>query len=244
MNKMCCMDYGGDIMREIFEETMKTYIDRYMKSQEGLKTMLLSMVKAINQKNLEDLHKLYEQNKLNKWQLDDIKCVSDAISNIIKTNGFSLAPDRCITLGNAVLELSELLKQLKYLSVPSEEVRYRTNHIRNNLDLSLRIMSREEFLSLNDNDLIGNETYDGHYQPIERAQESKLKKYGYSVAWNSPLSNKERQALLKDLIETGLVSKGYVITYLKHNIQINGKKQTNDIALSKWKEDLEFVMKL
>lgn len=82
------------------------------------------------------------------------------------------------------------------------------------------------------------------YSPPERAQESKLKKYGYSVAWNDPLSNKERQALLKDLIESGKVSKGYIVSCLKHNIQINGKKESNEFAVSKWKDDLEFVYKL
>ena len=83
-----------------------------------------------------------------------------------------------------------------------------------------------------------------NYNPPERAQESQLKKYGYSVAWGNPLSNKERQVLLKKLIESGKVSKGYVISYLKHNIQINGKKESNEFAVSKWKDDLEFVYKL
>ena len=82
------------------------------------------------------------------------------------------------------------------------------------------------------------------YSPPERAEISKLKEHGYSVAWNSPLSNKKRQELLKHLIETKEVSKGCVISYLKHNIQINGKKDSNEIAVSKWKDDLEFVYNL
>lgn len=78
----------------------------------------------------------------------------------------------------------------------------------------------------------------------DRASESKLKKYGYSVAWNSSLSNKKRQELLKLLIETGEVSKAYVISYLKHNIQINGKKESNEFAVLKWQDDLDFIQRL
>ena len=78
----------------------------------------------------------------------------------------------------------------------------------------------------------------------ERAEESVLKKYGYSVGKNSELSNVARQELLQILIEKKIVSKGYVITCLENNIRINGKKESNYSALQKWKKDLEFVRKL
>lgn len=82
------------------------------------------------------------------------------------------------------------------------------------------------------------------YDYPKRSQESKLKKYGYSVSWDNPLTNKERQELLENLIITGRVSKGYVITYLKNMIHINGKKKDNELAVMKWRDDLNFVYNL
>lgn len=78
----------------------------------------------------------------------------------------------------------------------------------------------------------------------ERAEESKLKKLGYSVAAEANLSNVQRQALLKSAIENGQVSRGYVESYLRHMIQINGKKDSNNRAVQKWKMDLEYIEKL
>ena len=78
----------------------------------------------------------------------------------------------------------------------------------------------------------------------ERASESKLRKLGYSVSSTSGTSDKQRQTLLKDAIEIGAVSKGYVISYLSHMIKINGQKASNEYACKKWQADLDFVLKL
>lgn len=83
-----------------------------------------------------------------------------------------------------------------------------------------------------------------NYELPERAEESKLKKYGYSVSENSRYTTPERQDLLRRIIASKEVSKGYVISYLRHMIQINGKKERNHIALKKWESDLEYVLKL
>ena len=102
-----------------------------------------------------------------------------------------------------------------------------------------RRMTMEEFLALEDEP--------EHYVPYsgpERAEASKLREHGYSVAQDSFMSDADRQALLKRLITSKVVSKGYVISYLKHMTQINGKKGSNYIALTKWKSDLEYVLKL
>ena len=112
-------------------------------------------------------------------------------------------------------------------------------------------MSVDEFLRLSDDELskMGFTpepeqyySYSGSYS--DRADESKLRKLGYSVANNSELSEKQRQGLLQNAIEHGLVSKGYVITYLENNIRINGRKESNSVAVYKWKRDLEFVRQL
>ena len=78
----------------------------------------------------------------------------------------------------------------------------------------------------------------------ERASESKLRKLGYSVSSTSGTSDKHRQALLKDAIGIGAVSRGYVISYLSHMIKINGQKASNEYACRKWQADLDFVLKL
>ena len=78
----------------------------------------------------------------------------------------------------------------------------------------------------------------------ERASESKLHKLGYSVSSTSGLSDRQRQNLLKDAIEIGAVSKGYVISYLSHMIKINGQKSSNEYACRKWQADLDFALKL
>ncbi len=78
----------------------------------------------------------------------------------------------------------------------------------------------------------------------ERASESRLRKLGYSVSSTSGTSDKQRQALLKDAIEIGAVSRGYVISYLSHMIKINGQKASNEYACRKWQADLDFVLKL
>ena len=78
----------------------------------------------------------------------------------------------------------------------------------------------------------------------ERAEESILKKYGYSVGRDSNLSDAERQEKLRLIIEKKKASKGYVIALLESNIRINGKKESNYRALQKWKKDLEFVRNL
>ena len=83
-----------------------------------------------------------------------------------------------------------------------------------------------------------------NYEYPDRAEESRLKKYGYSVSENSRYTTPERQDLLRRIIASKEVSKGYVISYLRHMIQINGKKESNHIALKKWESDLDYVLKL
>ena len=85
--------------------------------------------------------------------------------------------------------------------------------------------------------------YSDYVHP-ERADESKLKKYGYSVSENSRYTTAERQDLLRRIIASKEVSKGYVVSCLRHLILINGKKESNHIALKKWESDLEYVLKL
>ena len=47
---------------------------------------------------------------------------------------------------------------------------------------------------------------------------------------------------LSKVIEKGILLKSEVVRYLEHFINMNGRRTGNEIALSKWKQDLEFVL--
>ena len=104
-----------------------------------------------------------------------------------------------------------------------------------------RTLTKEEFLALeedDESDLFYTNTYP------ERAERSKLYELGYSVSQEGGLSDRYRQDLLESIIRSGQMTKGHIISHLYHLIKINGQKGTNDIAVAKWKRDLEFVRKL
>ena len=82
------------------------------------------------------------------------------------------------------------------------------------------------------------------YPTPKRADESRLRKYGYTVSNNSKLTDTARRELLQHIIESKLESKAYIVSFLKHMIAINGKKESNFSALRKWERDLEFVLTL
>ncbi len=101
-------------------------------------------------------------------------------------------------------------------------------------------LTREEFLGLVDD--TDPTPYDGNYRA--RAEESELHKLGYSVSQNVGMSDRQRQDLLEILIRTDKITKRQVLNHLHYLIEINGKKNANSIALSKWKRDYEFVLNL
>ena len=71
---------------------------------------------------------------------------------------------------------------------------------------------------------------------------SPLKLNGYSVNQQDGYSRKDRQYILSKVIEKGALLKSEVLRYLEYFINMNGRRSGNEIALSKWKEDLEFVL--
>ena len=78
----------------------------------------------------------------------------------------------------------------------------------------------------------------------ERAERSLLNKRGYNVGLTDNLSDRERQEILKGIIESGELTQGYICSHLKYLIKINGKKYANWFAVQKWKRDLEYVQQL
>ena len=80
-----------------------------------------------------------------------------------------------------------------------------------------------------------------HTEFPERAQQSILNKRGYNVGQKDNLSTYERQSILKSVITSGELSKGWICSYLNYMIKIPGKRENNWLAREKWQEDLEFV---
>ena len=78
----------------------------------------------------------------------------------------------------------------------------------------------------------------------ERNEESKLKKLGYSVSKDDYRTDAQRKEFLRFLIRTNQISKGEAIFHIESLIRINGRRETNAVALRKWKSDLEFLKAL
>lgn len=74
------------------------------------------------------------------------------------------------------------------------------------------------------------------------AEASPLKLCGYSVNQNDSYTALQRQYIISSIISRGIMTKGEVIRYLEYFININGKRSGNELALSKWKDDLEFTL--
>ena len=80
-------------------------------------------------------------------------------------------------------------------------------------------------------------------QDIVLSEFSPLKLCGYSVNQQDGYSRTERQYIISKVIEKGVLRKSEVIRYLEYFINRNGQKAGNALALEKWKEDLDFVLK-
>lgn len=86
--------------------------------------------------------------------------------------------------------------------------------------------------------MVVNGEFDSDY---ELADESPLMLSGYNVSQKDGYTSRERHYILARIIHDGIMSKGDVIRYLSYFIRKNGAKRGNELALSKWEEDLAFV---
>lgn len=80
--------------------------------------------------------------------------------------------------------------------------------------------------------------FSGEY---DLALESPLKLSGYSVGQKEDLTVSERRYILARIIHNHIMSKSEVIRYLSYFIKMNGARLGNEIAVKKWKDDLQFV---
>lgn len=86
--------------------------------------------------------------------------------------------------------------------------------------------------------MVVNGEFEGEY---DLAEESPLMLSGYNVSQRDGYTSQERRYILARIIHDGIMEKGEVIRYLSYFIRKNGAKRGNEIALSKWEEDLAFV---
>lgn len=86
--------------------------------------------------------------------------------------------------------------------------------------------------------MVTSDLFDGAY---DLAEESPLKLSGYNVGQQDDFDAETRHFILASIIYDNIMTKGEVIRYLQHFIRKKGAKESNWLALEKWKEDLEFV---
>jgi hypothetical protein len=72
-------------------------------------------------------------------------------------------------------------------------------------------------------------------------QHSELNLLGYSVGANSGMDAPNRQALLAEIIDSGVLSKPEIINHLEWLIQTRSSNLYMDNAVSEWSSDLKFV---
>lgn len=74
------------------------------------------------------------------------------------------------------------------------------------------------------------------------AEASPLKLCGYSVNQQDGYTSQMRQYIISKIIDRGIMSKSDVVRYLEYFISINGRQKRNQLAVSKWNEDLTFTL--
>ena len=73
---------------------------------------------------------------------------------------------------------------------------------------------------------------------------SVFREHGYTVSQEQELTARQRQQLLKRIIDQGIRNKQETIHFLRRRIRFNGRKAENWLARSKWEEDLHYVESL
>lgn len=68
---------------------------------------------------------------------------------------------------------------------------------------------------------------------------SPLRQWGYTTSQEEGYTDRQRQAILEDILDYGIMSKDKMLSYLDFFIRLNQHKY--DLALGKWKEDREYI---
>lgn len=136
--------------------------------------------------------------------------------------------------------------------------------IEESVETDLTLLDRnefDEFWSLdeyNESDaywLYGDDTYlntysssdnnsnNSEFNPSEWDEQSYLRKMGYTVSKTENLSEVERQEILFSVIRSGKMNKWDIIDHLERMINLRKYESKYDLAVSKWRNDIEAVKK-
>ena len=83
--------------------------------------------------------------------------------------------------------------------------------------------------------------YDGDMDYGNLRKNSELNLYGYTVAKTAEMSTGERQRLLQQLMDNGLMSKHQIVNHLEWLIHRQSGRVKMEDACDCWREDLRFV---
>lgn len=73
-------------------------------------------------------------------------------------------------------------------------------------------------------------------------EESLLHQLGYNVRWDNGIEEEERHALLLDIINCGIMDTHKIANHIEYLIQLNDGKKMLEGAVSKWRNDLRFLL--
>ena len=206
----------------------------------------LSAKEHINQKSINWCETpLYDILVENNWNMprvpDPNNFTSSDILYIYKGN------IRCHQYGHSIIQATAILHSrtdneieinVEYCTDCDKYLlEYKLLYIQQNLFLFEEYRNRYGVLIGNFR-MVVNGNFDGEY---DLALESPLKLSGYNVGQKDGFSSAERHYILARIIHDGIMSKGDVIRYLSYFIRMNGAKSGNELAVSKWREDLAFA---
>ena len=86
--------------------------------------------------------------------------------------------------------------------------------------------------------------YKSEFNEFNLSDQSILNMLGYRVSRDSGMSMAQRQAILKYIIEDGVLTRTQVLNHIEFLIRLNRNKYDFESAIFKWKEDREFVADL
>ena len=81
--------------------------------------------------------------------------------------------------------------------------------------------------------------YESDREDWELREMSPLKAWGYNVSEKDGYTDVQRQSILEDIIDCGVLTKHEVLSYLDFFIRLNESKC--NMSLGKWKDDREYV---
>ncbi len=85
------------------------------------------------------------------------------------------------------------------------------------------------------------ETWNENNKLNSMQSNSILKEYGYTVSKQSSLNSTDRQAILAEMVDNGIITKYEIISYLNFFISLRNRDPSMEDAVDCWKQDIDFI---